>query len=215
MKNIILAILALCAFSSTGWGQASLPDDARKTYITVFTHEDWAKRPDEAQLIANLNSEPMKSVALKTHFNHYTPSVKMYQERWASIYPPETLPVIVFQNPDGAYIYKASQGNIPHSSADIREAMQYYFKLIPGNSREPEPIQQEEEPEGRKRPFHRDPIVDEEFPDSAEIFGGKTPIRDGIAGGVFTLQIVFAMAFLLAVLGFAAIFLSILNKVKP
>lgn len=193
MKNIILA-LAVILCGLTARSQEPIPKDADKYYITVFTHADWAKRPEEKALIEAIRSEPLRSTVLAHRFNHYTTNMGIYKSRWADKFPEEVLPVIIRQKPDGGYVYKASGQNIPSGARAILNDMKLYNQLIPGDhdsADELAPAKQDEfDPEaeedgGSRRPFIRP--RDEEYPDSADIVGRDTPIRDTLASAAMML----------------------------
>ena len=79
MKNI-LAILLVTVFALPCMAQEKpRPADQSKYYLTIVTHPDWAKRPQERKLIEDLKAKPMIEVAQKCHFNHITTSDDMYK----------------------------------------------------------------------------------------------------------------------------------------
>lgn len=204
MKQLALLLLAICC--GTALGQ-DLPKTQDKLYLTVFTHSDWARRPTEARLIESLKAEPLLSVVLNTHFNHYTPDVKMYQERWAGIFPESEFPVILLQKPDGGYFYKASGDHIPPNSIELTKEMKIFTKLVPST----QPAQAEED-DALRRPFFpprdEEEVDDSGLPDSIDIFGGRMPFRDTAANGAAMFQAAVLMCFLLLATAIAALVLK-------
>ena len=207
----LLAFLLLCA---TAIAQpAEKPDDASKYWLTVYTHADWAKRPDEKQLIDNITSEPVKGIAAKHRFNHITTGMKVYGERYADSYPEELLPVIVRQRPDGGYVYKASGQNIPSTSQGLYDEMKMYAKLTPS---EDQPLLQQEPidtPQDTKKPilpWRQPEEPQDDLPDSVSIFGG-TPIRDSLGLGATFMMLTAVTAFLCVILVVMAAVLRILK----
>lgn len=211
-----LALLLLAIFCGTALGQ-DLPKTQDKLYLSIFTHSDWANRPNEVRLIESLKAEPLLSVVLNTHFNHYTPAVKMYQERWKDIFPESDFPVIILQQPSGGYIYKASGSSIPATSIALEKEMKDFARLIPSN--QPSQINKTPtiQPEGEgddaaKRPFFprdEDEADDGELPDSIDIFGGRMPFRDTVASGAAMFQAAAVMCFLLLATAIAALVLKV------
>jgi hypothetical protein len=195
-------LLAFVLLASTCFAQpAKQPDDAKKYWLTVITHADWAKRPNEKALIENLQKEPFLSVARTHRFNHYTTAKKIYAERYEPSYPEESLPVVIRQRPDGGYVYKASGQNVPTSAESLLDEMKFYANLTPSEGQTSvtrEPVDTEDEEEDSERPWKRPNIIDEDaLPDSVAIFGGGTPIRDSLGFSAQILTLVAVCGFLL------------------
>lgn len=209
-----LTLLLILATSSILAQEKPRVNDKDKPYLTVITHADWEKRPDEKRLIENCKIEPTVSMALLCHCNHYTTASAMYQERWANVFPESSLPVIVFQRPDGGSWYKASGGNIPASSRSLLQDIVYYTTLAP-ESEQPVAVQPPAEDDTEDRPGWR-PLRDRRNPedsdDSLELFG-KTPIRDSLAGGATIMVAGVALAAFLAIACVAIIAAAVTNKI--
>ena len=184
-------------------------NDGGKPYLTIITHADWSKRPDEKELVESISSQPTLGVAKQCHFNHYTTSSDMYKHRWASIYPEDSLPVIVFQNPQGGYWYKASNQNIPRGSQNLYDEIVRYTNKTPVDHR-PQP--QATDSEDRPRILPRRP-KDDDNPDSSDMWaGGNAPIRETLSNGMMIMLGVVFLAGLLAVAVVGVGFIVAINK---
>jgi hypothetical protein len=210
MKYLVTILILLFAAAMPAQEQAQ-KNDEKKPYFTIITHDDWAKRPMEKELVDAVTAQPTLGIARKCHFNHYTIKDDMYKHRWASIYPEQSLPAVVFQNPQGGYWYKASGQNVPRGSKNLFDEMQRYTMKTP-KDQQPQP--QEAESEDRPRIFpRRDRDGEEETPDSEESFVGRGPIRDTLGSGAMIMIGVVALAGLLAVTTLGLVLFSIINKV--
>lgn len=110
-----------------------LPEDGQAYYLTVFTSEQ--QTPKERALLSWFQSDAtLASLKAQTHWNHYTPAVKMYQTRFASAVPSNQFPAVMLQGPDcsnqqqhGKVYFKCSAGQLPDSPqklvAMIRDAL--------------------------------------------------------------------------------------------
>lgn len=213
MQKLLALLLLITAIPCLAQEKPRV-NDKDKPYLTVITHADWEKRPEEKRLIENLKSEPTLSVALLCHCNHYTSASAIYKERWVGIFPESSLPVVIFQRPDGGSWYKASQGNIPTTSRGILQDLTYYTMLAP-DSQQPVAVEPVQEDDTEDRPGWR-PFKDrrdQDNDDSYEMFGGKTPLRDSLAGGATIFIGGVAIAAFLAIACVAIIAASVINKI--
>lgn len=211
MKNIIALLLAIFLLDLPCMAQEKpRVDDSSKYYLTIITHADWAKRPAEKKLIADLESQPMLKVAQACHFNHYTTNDPIYQSRWASIYPEGKLPALILQEANGGYYFKGSGANVPSGSQNIFDVLKAFRNMEPSARAEafasmeimlePAPTMDDQE---QRSPLLRRPKSDDPAPDSFELFGGKTPVRDslGSMAYIFFGIIVLGFMMLMAVIG--------------
>lgn len=223
MKNI-LAILLAIAFALPSMAQEKpRPADQNKYYLTIVTHPDWAKRPQERKLIEDLKAKPMIEVAQKCHFNHITTNDEMYKNRWAALYPDNRLPALILQEANGGYCYKGSGPNVPSGSQAIFDTLKAYREMIPEErvrafdaleaALDPAPeyvpgsVIEGDEVNGRRRPFARDG----EAPDMEQIFGGKTPLRDTMSSAamIFLAILAIGIVMILAFFTLIAFFLVV------
>lgn len=206
MKQLIIALLLLCSPCLAQQGMQ--PQDQKKHYLTIVTHDDWKKRPDDMALVEMLRIDPMNKVARMCHFNHYTPSMVLFQDRLSDKIDTSRLPAIMYQKPGepaGAVVYLAYGDEIPTSSQALFDDMKYFSKLAPST----QPMEQ-----FRDRGGDDEEVVDQDFLlSSPETWGrsGSGPIRDSIAGGVQLMTFVFALGALLGVLIVMAIALKIVK----
>lgn len=225
MKNILAVLVALFATSlamcqeSPKEQEVPRVNDAGKPYLTIITHADWARRPAERRLIEDIKSQPMLDVAQKSHFNHYTTRDAIYASRWSQVYPEDSLPALVLQDSSGGYWFKGSGDNVPSGSQAIFETLKRFKEMDPSSRAEafsimsPEDIRPMDPPEnddqeGRiRRPKKDEPPT----PDSAELFGGKTPVRDMMASAAMIIVGIIAIGFLLVmcVIGSVVLFITL------
>lgn len=202
MKQFILLLCLLC--SPCFAQQGTMPQDKGKNYLTIVTHDDWKKHPEDVALVEMLRVDPMNKAARLCHFNHYTPSMVLFKDRLADKIDTSRLPAIMYQKagePAGPVVYLVYGDEIPTSSQALFDDMKYYASLAPSVA----PIEQ-----FRDRGEDEEEVDQDFLLSSPETWGrGQTPIRDSIAGGVSLFNFVFAIAALLAVLGVAAIFLNL------
>ncbi len=221
MKNIIALLLAIFVLDLPCMAQEKpRVDDSSKYYLTIITHADWAKRPAEKKLIADMESQPMLKVAQGCHFNHYTTKDAIYQNRWASIYPEDKLPVLILQDANGGYYFKGSGKNVPSGSQKIFDTLKAFRDMDPGSraeafslmefTPEPDPAVYSDDQELRN-PLLRRPKVDEQAPDSIELFGGKTPVRDTLSSAamIFLAILAIGLVMCLGVMALVAFFLVV------
>lgn len=213
MRPLICGLLAIVLVNAA-WAQQVTPDphDSHKAYVSIFTHADYAGRPNEAQLVRNIQSGPLLDFARSCHFKHYTTKDPIYQERFASMFPEATLPVICVQRFDGAYWYKNSGNRIPSDPGQLLEEIEFYRQLDPAldtNSKNQydEPCG----PDGCPLPISPNYSPADSLPDSAELFGGKTPIRDSLASMASTAFAIVALAFLVVIIIVALIILVVIR----
>lgn len=209
MKQIFLILCLLCTPCFAQQGTA--PQDQKRHYMTIVTHDNWKQLPADTALVEMLRKGTMNKAARGAHFNHYTPNMPLFKDRLADKIDTSRLPAIMLQRPGtpaGAVVYLAYADEIPASGDELLADMQYFAKLAPSSM-----------PTEQLRPWRNDEEQDEEMVDqdfllsSPETWGrGKTPIRDSIAGGVSMFNFIFAIAALLAVLVVAAIFLNLTKK---
>lgn len=186
----IAAAILLSAFVSAQ--EQPRPADKDKMYLTIITHPDWESRPDEKRLVEAVKTQPMLKVAQECHFKHILISDDMYKSRWANLYPADRLPAIIFQEPGGGYYFKGSAENVPVGSQAIFDTLRAYKNMTPEERNvafeameyaseksilyEPEDIAESDDILSRRRPPR-----DLAPPDSFELFGGKTPVRDSLS----------------------------------
>ncbi len=109
MKNIIALLLAIFVLDLPCMAQEKpRVDDSSKYYLTIITHADWAKRPAEKKLIADMEHSLCSQSRTGCHFKHITTKDDMYQNRWEEIYPENRLPVLILQDANGGYYFKGS-----------------------------------------------------------------------------------------------------------
>lgn len=196
-------LLAFLLLSTACLAQpAQQPDDADKYWFCVFTHADWAKRPDEKALIENLQKEPLLGLIQKHRFRHYTTGQKIYQERYAEYFPEDTFPVVVRQKPDGGYVYKASGSAVPGTSKGLLDEIRFFAQLTPSEGQDS--VQQDsvdtEDEYDSDRPFDQPNNLDDALPDSVTIFGGGTPLRDSMGLSVQILVLMFSICVLVVMI---------------
>lgn len=196
------------------------PKDKAKYYLTVFTHDDWANRPDEVRLLKQLDEQPMLKLKASCHYNHYTTSDPVYSSgRYWNIREPE-FPVVVISDPRGGYFYKASKGNIPSTSAEMFEdAKTCYYRDKEANASNKEAQASQDCPDGMcplqpTPPPDRQPVFPNapwnDSPEDQEwggVFGGDTPVRDTFASVGWVIGCVVVLFFLAIVfIGFISVF---------
>jgi len=234
LAAVHLAAVTLIALSPS-LAQEVRPDphETGRPHLSVFTHADYARRPAEAGLIQNLERQPLLDFAQGCRFRHYTTADPIYLERYAGQFPASQLPAICVQRPDGGVIYKATGDNLPADPGQLLEEIRFYRGLEPAlhqtvggllrnsaGSLADAPSYRPEQcgPDGcpPRNPYqpYREPYRDPSdaqpaLPDSAELFGGRTPIRDSLASmasiafaivGAFFLVIVVIVALIILVL---------------
>lgn len=223
MKNI-LAILLVAVFALPLMAQEKpRPADQNKYYLTIVTHPDWAKRPQERKLIEDLKAKPMITAAQSCHFNHITTSDEMYKNRWAALYPDNRLPAIIVQEPNGGYCFKASGPNVPSGSQAIYDTIRAYKEMVPEDRVRafdameavfepapeyvPDEVIEGDEVNNRRRPFAKD----DPAPDMAEVFGGKTPLRDTMSSAamIFLAILAIGLVMIFGVMALIAFFLVV------
>jgi len=197
VNKALLCVLLFLSFGLTGYAQRvdPPPQDAGRLYFTIFTHSDWEKRPDERQLVRNVDTAPLLDLKGKCHFNHYTESNPVFVAGRFWNISEKDFPVIVISRPTGGYFYKASGKNIPSSASGIfEEAKAAYYRDNEAQGNQAA-IQAEEFdlvencPDGicptPQSPAARKPV----FPNAPwnvdsnieGLFSGGSPIRDSLA----------------------------------
>lgn len=201
MRSLALAILCLLASAGIAQDQ-SAPQDQGKLYLTVFTHSNWKNYPSETRVLEELQKEPLLGFAKDCHFNHYTEKSPFYLKRFAEHFSTDSFPVLILQKADGTYWYKASGDNIGATSEEILEDIVYYGQLAL-------------ELESEQHLIEREPILPwraaQEEPDSLEIFGAKTPVRDSLASGAIIMMALVAFACLMGIMIVGIIVLKIIS----
>ncbi|QDV26923.1 hypothetical protein [Aureliella helgolandensis] len=199
------------------------PADAARPYLSIFTHPDYAARPQEAALVRAVQGGELLRFAQSSHFKHYTSSDPIYRDRFSTMFPTSTFPIVCVQRSDGAYWYKASGNRVPTDGRQLLDEIKYYVALDPqlnpsGGTAESglkTQIGYEYEqcgPDGcPPRPDTWLPNVNPQLPDSSDFVQIKTPVRDSMASGVSTLFAVLACGFLLFVLVVSAIVLFLVR----
>ena len=105
-----------------------LPESSDAWYLSVFVHDDWQKRPQEAALVSWFTADPrLARLRDATHDRLYTESNPMYQSRFKASVP--KLPAVALQRPDGGTAYKVG-GDIPMpvSSDELANDLGQIFK---------------------------------------------------------------------------------------
>lgn len=209
--------LALCTISAhDALAQVTTPDpsDAYKPYLSIFTHADYASRPTERQLVANVQTGDLYQFAKQSHFKHYTTDDPLYRTRFASMFPESALPVICVQRSDGAYWYKASGDRIPRDANGLSEEIKFYIQLDPALDTS---AKQQICPPGGCPPDANpstpwpaagpwpELAPQGTLPDSEEMIARKMPVRDSFASMVWITGAVLACMFLMFVVIVAVI----------
>jgi len=217
MRSIALLLMLLFAPSLIAQEQRQV-DDSSKPYFTIITHSDWSRRTLEKELVDAVTSQPALGIARQCHFNHYTTESDMYKHRWATVFPEQALPVVVFQNPSGGYWYKASGQNVPRGSSNLFNEIEKYTKLVP-QELQPQPQEADERP--RILPWRRpdnqpdrqpDAQPGETTPDSFWV-GGRAPIRETLSSAAMLMIGVVLLAGLLAIAVIGIGLILAINKV--
>ncbi|GAB5404314.1 MAG: hypothetical protein Aurels2KO_25450 [Aureliella sp.] len=184
-KIMSLALLVCVCGGAVAQQITPDPSDSSRPYLSIFTHDDYAQRPAEAQLVQNIQSGALGQLAKSCHFKHYTTSDPMYRDRFARSIPASEFPVVMVERSgQGGYVYKQSGNRIPSTAPEILEEIKFYSRLDPAAN---DPLQsgakqQSCGPDGCPPGVPQFPSFQPEsqLPDSAELFN-KTPVRDSMA----------------------------------
>ena len=169
MKQL-LAVTIVLLFASSLCGQQ--PQDQSKRYLTIITNSDWERRPEDRNLVEMVTTNKnLLALAKKCHFEHVTPDQDIYKTLWYKFYPKESLPVVIMQEPGGDILYKASGQNISPYGDTLYEDMKATYEEVM-KLRQGLPKQQYGEPDAEIEP--------EYVSDTAEFFGGGSPVRDAL-----------------------------------
>lgn len=133
MRPFLIA-LALIALNLGGSATAQNQPAPLAKYVVVFTSPAWQSNPTEAALVNLVRAPPPGSPLApwvdRAAVKHFTPRDPNYA-RFANLAPPENLPVVVVQRPDGGYVYKASGDNVPTDAYTLGREIDYYAGLDP------------------------------------------------------------------------------------
>lgn len=216
MRELAAALLLIACAPLGLFGQQTPPDptEASRPFVSIFTHADYARRPAEAKLVAMVQTGDLFNFVRGSRFKHYTDDDPIYRGRLASMFPESTFPVITVQRPDGGYWYKASGGRIPSAADAMLEEIKFYTALdpAPDSSAKTQILPAADCPDCPDGycpdPYSYPPAANPNaLPDMAELFGGRTPIRDSLANMATVAFFFIAACFLLFLLCVAAIIL--------
>lgn len=204
-KVLALALVLALVLPGAAFTQQT-PDSKPKYSISIFTHEDWNRRPQDAKLVEMLTTNSkLVGLAKRCNFIHTTADSEIYRERWSRIYPKIELPLVVFQKPSGDVIYKASGSAIPQVGDELHRQMQLHYDALKEIVPSPPP-QEWGEPD--------EEIPVEPIPDSVELFGGEPPIRTALGQGISLFTLVIGTAFLIVMMFVLILGLSVLKESK-
>lgn len=139
MRPHLIAAIALSLAAAGGMqaaAQSTAPiEDGGKFYCVIFTSDAWKSRPAEAALIDWIERPPadgpLEPWVRRCRLKHLRPSDPIYRDRFARYMPPERLPAIWIQRPDGGVVYCASGENLPGSSYQLGREIEYFAGLDP------------------------------------------------------------------------------------
>lgn len=221
MRNLVFIVLALCAVPAFAQRVEPPPQDQSKWYLTIFTHSDWASRPQEKLLIDSFRSGPMAELKEKAHFKHYTELDPVYRSGRFEDIPESSFPVITLGRADGGYVFKASKDTMPVPGQALFDAMKDAYqrdKEIPDLN---QPISQDSlspdtsinrDPWLPNAPWNAGRQVDQAM---EGIFGGDTPVRDSLGYAAFGVGLVVMLFFLsIAFAGTIALVFLVLLAVR-
>jgi hypothetical protein len=236
-KSIAVALLVAWSAVAVAQEQSTRPTDQRP-HLSIFTSAFCAKVPHEAELVRAFASDPsLAAIRTQCHWHHYTPNDPIYKERFRKIIPPDRLPAVLLQRADGGYVYKATGSNVPNSAAELFDEMAHYASLdplkTPADSIEARPYSSwatimqsgldgipdvdgppQDCPDGNcPLPDSVAPVTPAAgpaLPDSAELLGGRQPIRNAGAAVIWIIGGVVALALCA---GFGVLFLGVIYLV--
>lgn len=120
VKVLPLVLLAIAISGGQACGQVLLEpaEDAQRLATILVTSTEWQQSPAEKSLVEAFATDPRLGVYReRTHFFHFTPTDKLWQERYAPTHDGR-LPALWIQDYTGAVFYKAVGPAIP---ADVDE----------------------------------------------------------------------------------------------
>jgi len=170
-----------------------LPEDGNAWHLSVFTHQDWKKRPEEVSLLSWFSREPrLISLRQQTHDHHYTDADPLYGTRYKKNVP--KLPAVVLQDASGKPHYKVgNEVPIPATAHEMGNQVARLFDRFPRPRPCPKP---EPEPEPDETPDEGDlpviPDVTPDTPDQAEPAVVSTEASTAVVIGLGILAFVVA-----------------------
>lgn len=119
--NVVVKTKGTLFALSSGGKEIILPEDGGSTYVSVFVHSDWRKRPEEARLVRWFARVPsLVQIRVKTIWHLYTPDDYTFQQSYAET----ALPTVLVQQPDGEVVYKGSGENIPVTAVRLARELE-------------------------------------------------------------------------------------------
>lgn len=227
-RYVCLALVSVCFLApAAAYAQRMDTPQADKVLdITVFTHADWQQRPQESRLIANLSEGNLRAVKDASNFVHYTTAEPVYLSGRYWNVKESDFPVIIIANAGGGYFYKASKSTLPDTEQELyRQARLARQKDIAAHQSQSPAIDlasvEQSCPDGicppdpQRQPWlpnapWNQPDSDMDGSSVSGLWGGDTPIRDGLgyaawlAGAVVFLFFLSVVFIGLIILAFAA-----------
>jgi hypothetical protein len=103
-----------------------LPEDGRAFHVTLLYPREKETQAGSRELAAQLASTPrLQSLLAQCKVHEHRPGQWVYEERYAGV----PLPSLIFVDPDGALIYKASGLNLPADGEALADEIQANLDL--------------------------------------------------------------------------------------